>query len=106
MAPLPSRFLISILLPQNGERNSVIPQVRLPEGCRLIERLRLRELIADPETLPPPEEFGEHQGRWRDESKTQARVNYGRMSDSVVAKPINVYFKAAVVCGGIMTIRA
>ena len=73
------------------------------QGRAILERAELRQLIADPKRLPDPDPSsvdGAHE-RWRQKVIEIAQRDFLLpFTHGVAAKLINMYLKAAFVCGG------
>jgi len=60
----------------------------------------MRELISDPNNLPTPQNMDVSHKKWRQKVIDAAKENGLNFSHGVAAKLINIYLKAAFVCGG------
>lgn len=78
-------------------------------GCRfsveqakaVIEAVGLDRLLADPSELPLPNAMDDAHAGWRAKVSAEAQQQFGlAFTHGVAAKLINVYLKAAFVCGG------
>ena len=66
----------------------------------IIEAAGLNQLLGDPSNLPLPQDMNAHHRVWRN-SVIRVAGNLGlNFTHGVAAKLINVYLKAAFVCGG------
>ena len=71
------------------------------QGKGIIEAIGLHQLIANPNTLPTPDQMDKAHREWRAVAITAAESKGLRgFSHGVAAKLINVYLKGAFVCGG------
>jgi hypothetical protein len=73
---------------------------KVERGKAILERSVLPHLLDDPMALPAPPEIDPAHRVWRDQIIAIARAEGCRFTHGVAAKLINVYLKAAFVCGG------
>lgn len=67
----------------------------------MIEKAELNLLIEDPEKLPPPDKIDIQHRAWRNNIIKTAEFDFRlSITHGVAAKLINIYLKAALVCGG------
>jgi hypothetical protein len=66
----------------------------------ILEEVGMRALIASPDLLPLPGAIDEKHREWRGKVIEAAKRRGVRLTHGVAAKLINIYFKAAFVCGG------
>ena len=66
----------------------------------ILERVRLNNLLSTPDNLPSPKDFDTAHRQWRQEIIEVAQEYGLAFTHGVAAKLINIYFKAAFVCGG------
>jgi hypothetical protein len=78
----------------NGCRFSV------QQGKSILEAAGLKELLGDVERLPLPGQMTLRHRSWRNSVKAAAQNEGLAFTHGVAAKLINVYLKAAYVCGG------
>lgn len=64
------------------------------------QQLKLRDMLANADTLPSPEKFDQAHAEWRGQVRQAANGHGIEMTHGVAAKLLNVYLKAAFVCGG------
>lgn len=76
----------------NGCRFSV------EEGKSILEKAEIRKLIYSPDNLPLPQDMDRAHREWRNKV-IEAAASFP-FTHGVAAKLINIYFKAAFVCGG------
>lgn len=71
------------------------------KGCRIIERIGLRDLQGMPALLPPAETFDERHNQWCCDAQDRARgLRIRGFKYGVAAKLVNVYLKCTFVCAG------
>ena len=70
------------------------------QGKAILERVQLNRLLPSPDNLPAPKSFDEVHREWRNQVISAAQELGLEFTHGVAAKLINVYFKAAFVCGG------
>jgi len=73
---------------------------RVEQGKAILERVKLNRLLASPGNLPAPESFDEAHREWRNQVISAAQGLELEFTHGVAAKLINIYLKAAFVCGG------
>lgn len=66
----------------------------------IIEAIGLQDLLVSPERLPLPGDIDEVHRAWREKAIGSAAADALSITHGVAAKLINVYLKAAFVCGG------
>lgn len=69
-------------------------------GKRLLEAIGLNRLLGDPELLPAVDVIDRDHKVWRGQLIDVAKMDGIDCTHGVAAKLINVYLKAAFVCGG------
>ncbi len=74
---------------------------RVEKGKDILERAGLDKLIANPSKLPSPNDIDRCHAEWRSDIIAIASKEHQiQFTHGVAAKLINVYFKAAFICGG------
>lgn len=74
--------------------------LKVKSGKAILEEVGFPRLIVNPETLPLPQDMDCCHKKWRDKV-IQAATGHGlAFTHGVAAKLINIYLKAAFVCGG------
>jgi hypothetical protein len=81
---------------------SKVPGCRfsVSRGKSLLEDAGMQALISSPCSLPDPRDMDQVHARWRESVISHAHRTGLTFTHGVAAKLINVYFKAAFVCGG------
>jgi hypothetical protein len=78
------------------------------KGCRfsvkqakeILEAVDLNQLLADPNSLPLPQDMDARHRKWRNSVITTANTLGLTLTHGLAAKLINTYLKAGFVCGG------
>jgi hypothetical protein len=70
------------------------------QGKKILELAGMRHLISNPDNLPTPEGMDAAHRQWRHAVIDAARSGGLDFTHGIAAKLINVYLKAAFVCGG------
>jgi hypothetical protein len=84
-----------------GSAASVIGcRFKVEIGKKMLEAAGLDQLLAGPESLPVPLEFDRSHKDWREKVIAAAQREGITFTHGVAAKLINIYLKAAFVCGG------
>jgi hypothetical protein len=73
---------------------------KVERGKAILDRSTLRHLIDDPVALPPPSQIDTAHRAWREQIIEIAQAEGCTFTHGVAAKLINIYLKAAFVCGG------
>jgi hypothetical protein len=73
---------------------------KVERGKAILDQSGLPHLLDNPVSLPPPDQIDLAHRRWREEIIGIAGANGCTFTHGVAAKLINVYLKAAFVCGG------
>ena len=77
-------------------------RITVEKARNLIERAELDKLLKGPDSLPSPSDIDEDHTNWRMAIRDNAQRHYDNLpvTHGIAAKLINVYLKAAFVCGG------
>jgi hypothetical protein len=82
-----------------GRAASVIGcRFQVQEGKAILEKAEMKKLICSPDNLPLPQDIDSAHREWR-RKVIEAAADFP-FTHGIAAKLINIYFKAAFVCGG------
>ncbi len=73
---------------------------RVEVGKKIIDELRIRIFINDPDRLPDINNIDKTHRSWRSKTINIANDNNILLTHGTSAKLINIYFKSIFVCGG------
>ena len=73
---------------------------KVEDAKRIIEEAKLNTYLTDPSSLPSASDIDTRHRQWRNAIINSASGLNLELSHGVAAKLINIYFKAAFVCGG------